>query len=117
MSGYLTRVRNGQATDEPVVQNSNGTLVPLPIDLGPETDQVYLILFGSGIGKTGTVSTVTASIGGININPSYTGAQGTWSGLDQFNIPMPRTLIGKGKVNVTITVNSKVSNTVNVTFK
>jgi uncharacterized protein (TIGR03437 family) len=116
-AGYLTRVRNGQITDEPFIQTVNGVLVPLPIDLGPETDQVYLIVFGSGLGKAGTATTVSANIGGINVNPSYAGAQGTWGGLDQFNLPIPRSLMGKGKVDVTVTVNGKVSNTVNVTFK
>ncbi len=116
-AGYLTRVRNGQIANEPFVQTSNGAVVPLPIDLGPETDQVFLILFGSGIGKSGTASTVSVSLGGVTVTPSYVGAQGTWAGLDQFNLPIPRSLMGKGKVDVTVTVNGKVSNTVNVTFK
>lgn len=116
-AGYLTRVRNGVIANEPFTQTVNGTVVPLPIDLGPETDQVFLILFGSGIGKSGTASTVSVNLGGVNVTPSYMGAQGTWAGLDQFNVPIPRSLIGKGKVDVTVTVNGKVSNTVNVTFK
>ena len=116
-AGYVTRARNGQLTDEPIAQNSNGTIVPLPIDLGPETDQVFLILFGSGIGKPGTVSTASVNVGGVNVIPTYTGVQGTWAGLDQFNIPIPRAMVGKGKVEVIVTVNGKVSNTVNVTFK
>lgn len=116
-AGYLTRVRNSVIADEPFAHTVNGTIVPLPIDLGPETDQLFLILFGSGIGKSGTATTVSATIGGVNVTPSYVGAQGTWAGLDQFNVPIPRSLIGKGKVDVIVTVNGKVSNTVNVTFK
>ena len=116
-AGYLTRARNGQNTNEDFIQVTNSTVTPLPIDLGPETDQVYLILFGSGIGKAGTASTLSASIGGINVVPAYVGPQGTWAGLDQFNLPVPRSLAGKGNVDVTVTVNGKVSNTVNVTFK
>ena len=116
-AGYLTRVRNGQITNEPITQNSNGAIAPLPIDLGPETDQVFLILFGSGIGKSGTATTVSANVGGINVIPTYAGAQGTWGGLDQFNLPIPRSMIGKGRVDIAVTVNGKPSNTVNVTFK
>ncbi len=116
-AGYVTRSRNGQLTDEPIVQNSNGAIAPLPIDLGPETDQVYLILFGSGIGKPGTAATVIVSVGGINVTPTYVGAQGTWAGLDQFNVPIPRAMVGKGKVDVVVTVNGKASNIINVTFK
>lgn len=116
-AGYLTRARNGQNTNEDFIQVTNGTVAPLLIDLGPETDQVYLILFGSGLGKAGTATTVSASIGGINVIPAYAGPQGTWAGLDQYNIPVPRSLVGKGKAEVIVTVNSKPSNPVNVTFK
>ena len=117
-AGYITRARNGQNTDEPIVQASpSGVITPLPIDLGPETDQVYLILFGSGLGTSGTASTVSVNIGGVDTTPTYFGAQGTWTGLDQFNVPIPRTMIGKGKVDVILTVNGKPSNTINVTFK
>ncbi len=112
-AGYITRSRNGQNSDEAIVQTSGGTLVPLPIDLGPATDQVYLILFGSGLGKSGTTATTSVSISGVTLTPTYSGAQGTWAGLDQFNVLLPRTLIGKGKVDVTFTINGKVSNTVN----
>ena len=116
-AGYLTRSRNGQNTDEQFVQSYNGTFVPLPIDLGPATDQVYLILFGSGLGKSGTATTTSVSIGGTTVTPAYVGAQGTWAGLDQFNFLIPRSLIGKGKVDIIVTVNGKPSNTINVTFK
>ena len=115
--GFLVRVRNGAVSYEPFVQTTNGTIAPLPIDLGPATDQVYLVLVGSGLGKTGSATTVSASIGGVSVTPSYAGAQGTWAGLDQYNILIPRTFIGKGKVDVTVTANGKISNTVNVTLK
>jgi uncharacterized protein (TIGR03437 family) len=92
----LVRVRNGAASYEPFVQTINGTIAALPIDLGPATDQVYLVLFGSGIGKTGSATTVSTSIGGVNITPIYADPQGTWAGLDQYNILLPRSFIGNG---------------------
>ncbi len=45
------------------------------------------------------------------------GPQGTFTGLDQFNLLLPRALAGKGKVELTVTANGKVSNTVNLTIK
>ncbi|MBL8206717.1 MAG: YHYH protein [Blastocatellia bacterium] len=116
-AGYLTRVRNEQINNEPIIQTSNGGVIPLPIDLGPETDQVYLILFGSGLGKADTATAVSANLGGVNVVPTYAGAQGTWGGLAQFNVPVPRAMVGKGKVDIILTVNGKASNTVTVTFK
>ena len=36
------RKANGQITDEPIVQLSeSGQIIPIPIDLGPETDEVF----------------------------------------------------------------------------
>lgn len=114
-AAYLIRLRNGQQTIEPVYRISAGAVVAVPIDLGPETDEVYLILFGSGLGKSGPQ--VGATIGGVSVTPGYAGAQGTFTGLDQFNLLIPRALAGKGKVDVVVTAGGKASNTVNVTIK
>lgn len=38
-------------------------------------------------------------------------------GLDQCNVHLPRTLIGKGLINVTLTVDNKVSNPIQLNFK
>ena len=47
----------------------------------------------------------------------YAGPQGTWAGLDQYNVAIPRSLAGKGKVSVSLSVNGKTSNAVNLFFK
>src|SRR5262249_47424912 len=115
-AAYLVRVRNGQQTFEPVYQASaTGAVTAVPIDLGPATDEAYLILFGTGLGKTGPA--VSAKIGGAESLVGYAGAQGTYSGLDQFNLLLPRSLAGKGKVDVVVTANGKVSNAVNIMIK
>ncbi len=116
-AAYLTRVRNGQNTDEPIIQISQtGAITALPIDFGPETDQLYLILFGTGLGKT-VSPIVSVNLGDATVSAVYAGAQGTWLGLDQYNVPLPRTLIGKGKINVTVSVNGKPSNAVTLVIK
>ncbi len=117
-AAYITRVRNGQNTDEPVIQiNQTGAITALPIDLGPETDQLYLILFGTGRGTTANAANVQVKIGSETVGATYAGPQGTWSGLDQYNVPIPRSLAGKGKVSVALSVNGKTSNAVSLTFK
>lgn len=116
-AAYITRVRNGQNTDEAIIQVSqSGAITAQPIDFGLETDQLYLILFGTGLGQP-ISPVVTVNVGNITASAVYAGAQGTWAGLDQYNVPLSRALIGKGKVNITVTVNGKVSNAVTLVCK
>ncbi len=102
----LTRVSGTVQTSEAVSQS--------PVDLGPATETVYLVLYGSGIGDQ---SSATATIGSVKADVLYAGAQGTYQGLDQYNVAIPRSLIGKGKVEVVLTVSGRVSNTVNMNIK
>jgi uncharacterized protein (TIGR03437 family) len=52
-AAYLVRVRNGQQITEPVYQvSAAGAVTAIPIDLSSATDEVYLILFGTGLGKS-----------------------------------------------------------------
>jgi len=96
-AGYFSRLRNGAATNEPIDQ---------PVDVN---DTVYVVLYGTGLGG---LKDVTATIGGVNADVAYAGAQGTYTGLDQFNLIIPRTLAGRGRVEVVLTVAGKVSNSV-----
>jgi uncharacterized protein (TIGR03437 family) len=77
------------------------------------TGEVYLILYGTGIGA----ATVTATIGGVNATVAYSGPQGTYPGLDQVNLLIPPSLAGKGKVNVVVTANNKPSNPVYIVIQ
>jgi len=43
-TGYLTRVRGTQQLTEQFVQQAGGQATPIPIDMGPAGDQVFLIL-------------------------------------------------------------------------
>ncbi|MCX6598012.1 MAG: YHYH protein [Acidobacteria bacterium] len=114
-AAYLTRVRAGQSTNEQVFQQSpSGALLAAPIDLGPASDLVYLVLYGSGIGTAGAA---TASIGGVAAEVSYAGRLPNGNGLDQYNVLIPRSLVGKGKVDVVVTAGNRVSNTVNITIR
>jgi len=118
------RVKNdGSQIFEPVVlfDQSQNKFVALPIDLGPElgsaSDQVFLILFGTGIRNRSALSAVVALIGGENAEVSYAGAQGGFVGLDQMNVRLPRSLAGRGQVDVVMTIDGKTANTVGVNVK
>ena len=109
----LVRTHNGVTTNEQVYKTaSDGSLTANPVSLNG--DQVYLVLYGSGLGSA---TTATATIGGVSATVAYAGAQGTYSGLDQYNILIPASLAGKGKVDVVVMAGGKPSNAVNITIQ
>lgn len=90
-------------------------LVTRPIDVS--TDTVYLLLYGSSIRFRSSLAAVTATVGGLSLPVEYAGAQGEFIGLDQVNIKLPRTLLGRGEVEVVITVDGRASNTVKINIQ
>ncbi|MGH9842755.1 MAG: hypothetical protein ACREEM_28765 [Blastocatellia bacterium] len=92
--------------------------VAVPIDLGPASDDVFLVLYGTGIRLRSSLGMVTARVGGINVPVLFAGAPLGLIGLDQINLgPLPRSLAGRGEVDITLTADGKVANTVRVSFK
>jgi uncharacterized protein (TIGR03437 family) len=113
------RSRNGVLSYEPVASfdpSQNG-FVPLAIDLGPASDQVFLVLFCTGVRFRSSLSAAGYNLGGVTGAPLYAGAQGAFTGLDQVNIPLSRSLIGRGVVNLRLTVDGKQSNSVTLRIK
>jgi uncharacterized protein (TIGR03437 family) len=94
----------------------NGIPDARPIDLGPASDKVYLILFGTGVRNAATAS-VSVDIEGLNAPVSYAGPQNGFEGLDQINVLLPRTLAGSGDVSVVLTAAGIAANTVHITIK
>jgi uncharacterized protein (TIGR03437 family) len=94
-----------------------GSCVPKPIDLGGEQDRTYLILFGTGIRHNPGTSSVGVNFNGEHLTAEYAGAQGQYTGLDQVNIPVPRQYLGRGVVDVQLTVAGKPSNIVQISFR
>ncbi len=91
--------------------------VMIPIDLGPATDQVFLVVFGTGFRFRSSLSAVNATIGATAAPVNFAGAQGTLIGLDQANILIPRSLIGRGEVDVAFTVDGQPSNNVRASIR
>jgi uncharacterized protein (TIGR03437 family) len=116
----VLRVRsNGSRSSEPVARFNQITnkFEPVAIDLGPEGDQVFLILYGTGIRKLSSLSAVTVTVGGLSSQVTYAGGQGQYVGLDQVNLLLPRGLAGRGEVDVVLSVHDQTANTVKVTVK
>jgi uncharacterized protein (TIGR03437 family) len=110
---------DGTAVYEPVAtfDATQQRFVPTPIDLGPESDLVYLILYGTGVRGRSSLQTVTARIGGADAPVLYADALGGFVGLDQINVRLLRSLIGRGEVDVVLTVEGKNSNTLRINVK
>jgi uncharacterized protein (TIGR03437 family) len=53
----------------------------------------------------------------VDSSVQYAGQQGYYVGLDQVNVLLPRTLAGKGLVDVVMTVDGKTANTVTVQIR
>jgi uncharacterized protein (TIGR03437 family) len=100
---------------QPVYQIASGSVIPLPINLGPSTEQVYLEMYGTGIRNA---KSVTVTVGGLSVPVLYAGAAPGFAGEDQVNIgPLPQSLAGKGSVNILLTADGQAANTVNVTIQ
>jgi len=119
-SAVVFRVKaNGEQSYEPVAvfDNAQSKMVPVSIDPGPQGDQVFLLLFGTGFRNNSGMNNVTAQLGGIGAQASFAGAQGGFAGLDQANVLLPRSLAGRGEVNLVLSVDGKAANTVKLWIK
>jgi uncharacterized protein (TIGR03437 family) len=107
---------DGSQSYEPIAQfdSAQNRFVAVPIDLGAESDQVFLILFATGLRYRSALSAVSARIGGADAQVIFAGAQGGFVGLDQINVRLARSLIGRGLVDVALTVDGQTANTVQV---
>ncbi|MEP7338994.1 MAG: pre-peptidase C-terminal domain-containing protein [Acidobacteriota bacterium] len=119
-TGYVLRYKADGTQEEDTLSEFNAELnqfVTKPIDLGQETDQVFLVLFGTGFRNRTNLAAVSAKLGGVKANVTYAGSQGNLIGVDQLNLLLPRTLAGRGEVELTLTVDDAAANVVKVSFK
>ena len=111
---YLRVAGDGSRTQELLFDPS--TLAAAPVDLGSDSDAVYLLLYGTGI--RGFTAAVTALVGGERVAVLSAVAHSLYPGLDQVNIgPLPRSLTGRGVANIVLTVDGKAANTVTLTIR
>jgi len=119
-SGVALRVKaDGTQTFEPIARfdQAQNRFVAVPIDLGPATDQVFLILYGTGFRNRSALAAMACKIGGADAEVLSAGDTPGFAGLDQSNVRLPRSLAGRGEVEVVMTVDGKVANTVRISIK
>jgi len=109
------------ATNEQIYENtaifnsSTQSYISRCVDLGPSSESVFIVLYGSGIRGISSPSLITATIGGTSIPVLAALPQGTYLGLDQINLgPIPRSLIGRGIVKMRLVVDGVAMNEVEV---
>lgn len=119
-AAVILRVRaDSSQSFEPVTRfdSTLNRIVAVPIDLGPETDQLFLIAYGTGIRFRSSLMATSATIGGTSVTVLYAGPADGFIGLDQCNLPIPRSLAGRGEVNVVLSIDGKIANTVTIAIK
>jgi uncharacterized protein (TIGR03437 family) len=90
----------------------------LPITFGDEGGDLYLALFSTGLRGHAALDEISATIGGEEVPVLFAGAQGEYAGLDQVNLgPLPRSLAGRGEVEIVITISGRQSNPVTVSVE
>jgi len=94
-AAYVLRVRSGSQIYEPIDQ---------PVSLGPSNDQVFLILYLTGIRKA---SGIRLMLGAREIDlqapDNYAGPAPGFVGLDQINALIPREVSGRGLTSLQVT--------------
>jgi uncharacterized protein (TIGR03437 family) len=122
-AGVVLRVRGTTQLYENLLRYDAATqrFVSAPIDLGPATETVVLVLFGTGMRHRTALDKVTVRIGtepnAVSAPVLYAGPAPGFIGLDQLNVTLPRTLLGRGAVNLQLTVDGKTANVVQINVK
>lgn len=119
-AAVILRIKaDGSQTYEPVAQfdQAQQKFVTAPIDMRQETDQIFLLLFGTGISNISSLTGVSAKLAHFDTPVLYAGSQGGYAGLDQINLPISRNLVGYGEIDVSVTVDGKTSNLVKISLR
>jgi uncharacterized protein (TIGR03437 family) len=93
------------------VPGANGALVPNPIILGALSDENVLVLFGTGF-RAVAQNTIQVKFNGVPGVVQFSGAQGSFLGLDEANVLIPQDVGLHWDVEVTFSAGGITANTV-----
>ena len=96
------------------VQNK---MVAVPIDVSRPNEQVFLLLYGTGLRFRASLAAVRATLAGGDVEVLYAGSQGDFVGLDQVNLRLPQSLSGRGETEIRLTVEGKAANALTVNIR
>ena len=112
-AAVILRVKpdNARSNEFPFVAGASG-FEAAPIRFGE--DRLFLDFYATGVRGSNDVQVILA---GDTISPLYAGAQPQFVGLDQVTIELPRSMMGRGKVEVVIVAGGVRSNMVELNFR
>jgi len=113
----LRRHADGTIGYEPLARFDQTQAIAVPIDLSRADEEVYLILYGTGVRGRSNLMNVSCTVGGVPAEVSYAGEAAGFTGLDQINIKLPRSLAGRGDVDIVLRVDGKAANPTRVTVR
>ncbi|HNG34125.1 MAG TPA: Ig-like domain-containing protein [Blastocatellia bacterium] len=108
---------DGTLSYESLSQGVYPNIIPKPIDLGPAGEIVVLVLYATGLKNArntdgnlgnGAAESVRVLLGGIELTPDYV-APSQFVGVEQVNVLLPRSLVKRGRVNLSLAVLNPVS--------
>ena len=99
------------------LDSATGAFSAVPIDLSRDDQQVYLVLFGTGLRFRSQGSVVTVRIGSTSLPTIFTGSHSEFAGLDQINLLLPRSLRGLGEVNLSVVIDGRESPPVRISIR
>ncbi|NOT60037.1 MAG: DUF1800 family protein [Acidobacteria bacterium] len=110
---------DGSLSYEAVVRfdTVSSRFVPIPVDFGAESEQLFLIVYGTGWRKRTALDQVSATFAGQPVEVIAAAAQGSFAGLDQLNLRLPRSLAGRNEGELAITVSGQTTNRVKLIMK
>jgi uncharacterized protein (TIGR03437 family) len=114
----IVRIKtNGQQSAEPVARwdATQAKFVAVPIEFG--ADEIVLVLYATGVRHRSDLKNVSATVAGLPMNVEYAGNQNQFVGLDQINIRLSRSLVGRGEVDVKLTMDGSAANVVKINVK
>ncbi len=91
-----------------------GNCSALPIDLGDGSQDVLLVLHGTGIRNAGIVG---AQIGGVDVETVAYSPSVIARGVDDVTLRLNQGLLGRGEVPIAMTVGNKSANVVTLSFQ
>lgn len=119
-AAYIQRVAgSGSQSLEPVQQCTGGagTCSTLGVDLGPSSDQVYLVLSGTGIRGRRSLTDVLVTVGGQSAEVLFAGPQFQYPGFGRLAVRLPGGLMGVGVVHVLVRIADIPANPVQVELR
>lgn len=92
-----------------------GACTPRPLSFGSAEETLFLVLYGTGFSALGGLAAV--SIDGQALPVEFTGPQGSFVGLDQINVRVPRSFAGRGAVTLNVSFAGLSANPLVVNFQ